>query len=254
MIIEDEAIVLEIKKVLEKSVLIKCFSHNHGLISGFYNDRQSKILNHGQSKMNYKRFLQNNISTVGNCVKVKLHVQNASKSSVFQYIEIMNNNHMSLLLDMNKSMLLYTVFSLLSSTLREFDPYIHLWERVQKLIRHLMITDNKLHLIKEYIVWEIDLLKHIGFGLNLTQCVVTGSREDLRYISPKSGQAVSGVAGEKYKDRLFYLPKFLTQKDTIPASKGDISSALNIMEYFLKKYALQQIPQCRERLHFFIAM
>ena len=57
--------------------------------------------------------------------------------------------------------------------------------------------------------FELLLLDELGFGLDLESCAATGSRDDLVYVSPKSGRAVSRAAGEPYRDRLLPLPGFL---------------------------------------------
>ena len=59
--------------------------------------------------------------------------------------------------------------------------------------------------------WEMALLDELGFGLDLSACAATGSRDGLVYVSPKSGRAVSAAAGEPYKDRLLALPAFLAK-------------------------------------------
>ncbi len=46
------------------------------------------------------------------------------------------------------------------------------------------------------------LLEELGFGLDLSKCAVTGVTDDLMYVSPRTGRAVSAEAGEPYKDRL----------------------------------------------------
>ena len=61
--------------------------------------------------------------------------------------------------------------------------------------------------------FELLLLDELGFGLDLESCAATGTRDDLVYVSPKSGRAVSRAAGTAYSDRLFVLPG-------IPCRKG----------------------------------
>ena len=53
------------------------------------------------------------------------------------------------------------------------------------------------------------MLEELGFGLDLERCAATGSNDDLAYVSPKTGRAVSRAAGEPYRDRLLALPRFL---------------------------------------------
>lgn len=60
-----------------------------------------------------------------------------------------------------------------------------------------------------YVVWEVGLLGALGFGLDLERCVATGTTEDLVYVSPRSGCAVSRAAGAVYKEKMLRLPAFL---------------------------------------------
>ncbi len=46
--------------------------------------------------------------------------------------------------------------------------------------------------------WEMGLLDELGFGLDLETCAATGLRENLNYVSPRSGKAVSEEAGRPY--------------------------------------------------------
>ena len=68
--------------------------------------------------------------------------------------------------------------------------------------------------------WEMALLDDLGFGLDLTECASSGVKEELIYVSPRSGRAVSRSAGEPYKARLLALPNFLK-----PGAKGDVTAA-----------------------------
>jgi DNA repair protein RecO (recombination protein O) len=55
------------------------------------------------------------------------------------------------------------------------------------------------------------MLAELGFGLDLENCAATGATTELIYVSPKSGGAVSRLAGEPFRDRLLRLPAFLRQ-------------------------------------------
>jgi DNA repair protein RecO (recombination protein O) len=58
----------------------------------------------------------------------------------------------------------------------------------------------------DYLRWELLLLEETGFGLDLGVCAVTGTREDLVFVSPKTGRAVSRVGAGEWAARLFPLP------------------------------------------------
>jgi DNA repair protein RecO (recombination protein O) len=95
--------------------------------------------------------------------------------------------------------------------------------------------------------WEMGLLDELGFGLDLSKCASTGQCDELVYVSPKSGKAVSKRAGLPYHDRLFGLPDFL--KGGVAASFGDIQAGLKLTGYFLERHVFGPrnagIPQAR---------
>ena len=110
-----------------------------------------------------------------------------------------------------------------------------------------------------YVAWEIGVLSELGFGLDLQRCAVTGQSNDLVWVSPKSGRAVSRSAGEAYADRLLRLPDFLNGGlDRVaegPEGAGadwtDISDGLRLSGYFLERHVFgaqnRAIPAARER-------
>lgn len=82
--------------------------------------------------------------------------------------------------------------------------------------------------------YELLLLSELGFGLTLDKCAVTGSEEDLIYISPKSATAVSAHAGQEYKQRLLPLPSFLKQPEM--PDWDEIFDGLRVTGFFLKRH------------------
>ena len=64
---------------------------------------------------------------------------------------------------------------------------------------------------------ELLVLEELGFGLDLTECAATGARQELVYVSPKSGRAVSRAAGQPWQDKMLALPAFLVE-DTSPCA------------------------------------
>ena len=81
--------------------------------------------------------------------------------------------------------------------------------------------------------YELLLLAELGFGLDLERCVVTGTGEDLAFVSPRSGSAVSRSAGAGYEDRLLPLPAFL--RNGGEAGWSDVFAALRITGDFLAR-------------------
>lgn len=99
---------------------------------------------------------------------------------------------------------------------------------------------------------ELRLLAELGFGLDLESCVATGSSEDLVFVSPKSGRAVSAAAGAPYADRLLALPAFLLADSGLPEDLDNLLEAFRLTGFFLDRdiYGPRGIaaPQSRARL------
>jgi len=101
-----------------------------------------------------------------------------------------------------------------------------------------------------YVHWEALLLAELGFGLDLSACAATGTTDDLIYVSPKTGRAVSAEAGAPYKDKLLPLPPFLRGEGAADAAA--VRQGLRLTGYFLERFALaaagRPMPPARRRL------
>ena len=89
--------------------------------------------------------------------------------------------------------------------------------------------------ITSYIFFELSLLAEVGYGLDLSKCAVTGAKEGLCYVSPKTGCAVTKEVGWAYREKLLPLPSFMVSENITP-NKYDIFCALNLTGHFLKVY------------------
>jgi DNA repair protein RecO (recombination protein O) len=109
-----------------------------------------------------------------------------------------------------------------------------------------------------YVKWELGLLQTLGYGLDLSQCAANGSSDNLTYVSPRTGRAVSKDAGEPYRDKLFPLPAFLL--GTAEWQTEDIMQGLELTGHFLSRHVFTHpnnrlliatpgdLPQARQRL------
>lgn len=97
--------------------------------------------------------------------------------------------------------------------------------------------------------WEVGLLAELGFGLDLDACAVTGERRELVWVSPRTGRAISAVAGEPWRDRLLSLPGFLVGATS--AAPTDVLDGLGLTGHFLERHLLAQgrrgLPDARTR-------
>ena len=140
----------------------------------------------------------------------------------------------------------------LARLLPERDPHPGLFEVALFVLGYLDDPDVWPALM---VRWELVLLDELGFGLDLATCAATGSKDELVYVSPKSGRAVSAPAGEAYKDRLLRLPGFLS-KGLGKGRQGhappeDIAAGLALTGHFLETRVLmpreEAMPEARLR-------
>jgi len=100
--------------------------------------------------------------------------------------------------------------------------------------------------------WELSLLDELGFGLELDRCAATGATDNLIYVSPKSGRAVSAAAGEPYANRLLALPGFLRPGRSGEVTAVDIAAGFALSGYFLTTRVFNpqdlQLPEARGRI------
>lgn len=137
----------------------------------------------------------------------------------------------------------------LTRLLPERDPHPSLYEVTLFVLGFL---DDATVWPALYIRWELALLEDLGFGLDLSECAATGGNDQLIYVSPKSGRAVSASAGEPYKDKLLGLPAFLAKGRGAHVEPEDLRSGLALTGYFLESRVLHPrgdfLPDVRARL------
>jgi DNA repair protein RecO (recombination protein O) len=71
--------------------------------------------------------------------------------------------------------------------------------------------------------------------MDLSRCAATGSMDDLIYVSPRTGRAVSRAAGEPHKDRLLTLPPFMLSSQS-RLEPGDVRAGLDLTAHFLEAF------------------
>ena len=156
------------------------------------------------------------------------------------YIEDEKSSNLAFLEDSKRLNALSSLCYLLDVLLPEREIYQQLFDETMDFLSHLDENDFQ----QRYIVWEIALLEALGFGLDLTKCAGGGDSNDLAYVSPKSGRAVSRQMGLPYQDKLLPLPPFLVKN--IPVEEKMIFQGLNLTGYFLLHYAgLKNLPVLR---------
>src|SRR6185369_4201096 len=127
-----------------------------------------------------------------------------------------------------------THLAALCRLLPERDPHPEVHGRLEAMLDHL---DDPLAAGAEMVRFELQMLAELGFGLDLDSCAATGTANDLGFVSPKSGRAVSRTAAEPWQDRLFQLPAFLS--DDVTPSPEDIATGFDLTGFFMVRRVLE---------------
>ncbi len=209
----DTGFVLTSRKHGETSVILEMFTEEHGrcagIVRGGVSRKLTPILQPGsQLDVMWRARLEDHIGTF---------VVEPVRSRAYALGDRMA------LAGLN------AVTSLLSFCLPEREAHEALYRRSEQLLD--LLGNNDLWPLA-FLRWELALLEELGFGLDLETCAVTGAREGLIYVSPKSGRAVSERGAGEWADRLLPMPLCLVGKGDAP--NEEIVSALHTTGYFLE--------------------
>lgn len=142
---------------------------------------------------------------------------------------------------------LNTVTGLLSFCLPERAAYPDLYKRSEQLLD--LLEEEEIWPLA-YLRWEMALLEAMGFGLDLSACAVSGRNEDLAYVSPKTGRAVSRQEAGQWVSRLLPLPPVM--QGTGYAPDHEVAEGLRTTGYFLETHLAcslgnRPLPEARGR-------
>jgi len=128
-----------------------------------------------------------------------------------------------------------THLAALCRLLPERDPHEEVHDTLDAILDHMADRAVAAVLIARF---ELQMLTELGFGLDLDQCAATGATADLIYVSPKSGRAVSRIAGEPWHDRMLHLPALLRTEWSGDPETGDLAQAFALTGFFLQRHVL----------------
>ena len=136
-----------------------------------------------------------------------------------------------------------------SQLLPEREPHARLYAATRVLLDAL---GDDAFWMPILVRWELGLLDELGFGLDLSRCAATGTHEELIYVSPRTGRAVSAGAGAAYRDKLLPLPAFLKGSQAVAPGAQDILDGFRLTGFFLMRHVFEPrgipMPEARERV------
>lgn len=228
----DEGIFLSGKPLGEANLIAEILTLEHGRHLGLVRGGRSRRI---------RPTLQ-----PGNLVRVTWRARLSEHLGGYN-VEMMEA-HGARVLDDPRALAAIGTFGALVKLLPERDPHPELYATTLHVLRSFGEPDIWPAL---FVYWEYQLLQELGFGLDLSACAATGVMEDLVYVSPRSGRAVSREAGEPYGEKLLTLPGFLLNENA-PLRDTDIAAGFALTGYFLERDVLEPhglaMPQARSRL------
>jgi DNA repair protein RecO (recombination protein O) len=227
----DEAIILGTRRHGETSLILELMTKGHGrhlgLVRGGRSRRKQPFLQPGNSvEVTWRARLDEHLGHLN----VEPIAERASRL-------------------MSGSAGIYAL-QILASLLRllpERDPHPELYAALAASLDALESVGAAAELLVRF---ELTILNELGFGLDLTRCAATGATDDLAFVSPRTGRAVSREAGAPYKEKLLPLPQFLLRRTGAPSAE-ELRQAFALTGYFLHRHVCEprglEPPPSRER-------
>jgi DNA repair protein RecO (recombination protein O) len=132
--------------------------------------------------------------------------------------------------------------------LPEREPHPAVFAALAALLQAIALGTR---LMPGLVAFEAGMLAELGYGLDLERCAVTGATDELAFVSPRTGRAVSREGAGAWAERLLRLPPFLL--DRAPATRQDIADGMRITGHFLaaRPFAAlhKPLPAARDRLY-----
>ena len=229
----DQGMVLSVRRHGETSAIVEVFTPRHGrhagVVRGGAGRRMAPVLQPGtQLDLTWRARLEDHIGTFT--------------------VEPLRARAAGLMGDRLALAGLNAVTSLLLFVLPEREAHPALYARSEALL-DLLGQDEVWPLA--YLQWELSLLEEMGFGLDLTSCAVLGTAaNDLSYVSPRSGRAVSRAGAGDWADRLLPLPACMLGHG--PAPDAEVVQGLGTTGHFLRSQLApalgnRPLPGARDR-------
>lgn len=229
---QDQGIVLSARRHGENGAIVTLLTAEHGKYAGYVRGAHS-------SKMR-------GTLEVGNIVDVHWQARVSDSLGSFQ-LELDHSPVSYFLSDPKRLAALQSACAICEQALAERHAQPSVYQGLLALFETLKGDVWQ----AVYVLWEIALLKELGFALDLSSCAGGGDARQLAYVSPKTGRAVSYQAGEPYKDKLLPLPGFLKPNGGT-MDEEDIADGLRLTGYFLEHWVFvhhtQGMPEARVKL------
>ena len=230
----DEGVVLAVRKHGEAAAIVSLLTRAHG--------RHAGLVRGGAGRR------QRGVLLPGNEVRAAWRARLADHLGSYT-LEPTRARTASLLDRADRLAGLAAACAVLEAAVPEREPHPTLHAALAALLDALVDSDAWPAV---YVRFELGLLQELGFGLDLSRCAVTGGHENLAFVSPRSGRAVSAEAAAPWKQKLLPLPPFLLGAQAGALAADDLRHGLALTGHFLERHVLaparKPLPAARIRL------
>ncbi len=204
----DQGYLLSKNKYNENSVIAEIFTKNHGKISG--------IIFGATSKKN-KNYLQ-----IGNKIHVNYNGKNTEKIGYFK-IEIDKILTPLFFEDQKKLACIISTLNLVKLLTVESQENFEIFNSIDNFFN--LLKDSTW--IKNYIFWELEFFKLIGYDLSLKNFISEESKNNQKiyYVKTKNMKKI--------------IPNFLVDLNINPKNNEDLLSGLQLVSDYLDKSILR---------------
>lgn len=228
---DDEAIVLSVRPHGEAATIVQLLTRQHGRHAGLVRGGQGARLR--------------GIYQAGNRVSASWSGRLSEHLGTLE-CELETSYAARVLDDSDRLAALSAAAAVCEGAMPEREPHPGCFEGLLVLLEAL----EGEHWAEVYVRWELAFLAELGFGLDLSACAAGGDNDQLAYVSPRSGRAVSLSAGAPYKEKLLPLPGFLVGRSA--GGRQEVAEGLALTGFFLERYLFhphdKPLPAARQRL------
>jgi len=186
MKLESDGILIGLRPLGERDSIALVFTREFGLMRGV---------------MRAAQIAKKNRPLVGQVGAAAWNARLDSQLGAFHW-EAEKNLAAPLMMDRARLGIMNSAFALIGAMLPERECYRMLYSQTHEMLRAVGAGGGA----AAYLAWEINLLRELGYALDLSRCSGCGATTDLCYLSPRTGRAVCRECGAPYSDRLYHMP------------------------------------------------
>ena len=185
MKLESVGVLISLRAFNERDAIARIFTRDFGILVGM---------------MRRAIVAKKNKPLIGQVGNVSWNARLDSQLGTFHW-DAEKNLAAPLMLDAKKLACMNSAFELLETLLPERESYERLYFETLDLLCALVTCDADV-----YLDWEINLLRELGYALDLSRCSGCGCDDNLNYLSPRTGRAVCDSCAAPYINKLYKLP------------------------------------------------